>query len=142
MDPAILRRMPPEEIARHMRNGVAVVVADIEALLLDQTTMSERTVWAMDYSEVLTVYKADFLDLRRMHPSLDQHIKMLQGSNRGIAVKEKLAMKRMIAGESEVANAAARQVQLRKRKAKKSGRDDGEDEHAIDEEGASAVMAG
>ena len=62
----------------------------MECLLLDTATIAERSVWAMDFSEVLVIDKADFLDLRKLYPQFDHHIKILQNSSRGLLIREKM----------------------------------------------------
>ena len=44
----------------------------------------------MDHSEVLVIDKQDFLDLRKLYPNIDHHIRILQNSSRGLLIREKM----------------------------------------------------
>lgn len=100
VDPLFLKTLSPQEMNDRLRDGAAVLAADVECLLLDNPTVAERSVWALDYSEVLVIDKADFLDLRRSHPTIDQHIRMLQNSSRGLAIREKCQMRGALVEDS------------------------------------------
>lgn len=47
---------------------------DVDALFSVRPTVSEKSVWATDYCELIIIRKQEFLSLRQMHPALDAHV--------------------------------------------------------------------
>lgn len=66
-------------------------MVDAECLLVSSHTLSFKSIWAAECSELIMIDKQEFIDVRNTHPQIEAHMKMLLASKRGRAFTRRLS---------------------------------------------------